>query len=95
VAQDVQGLRVALGEEGEAGVALERAVEVADRAVDPGREGGPGESRPDRLRHLPGRRALGHLADTAVGERHPDGAAHGPSSDAGGATAGVRAANAK
>ena len=51
--EHLQGVRIALGEDGEAGVALERPVEIPHGPVDSGRERRARQAGADPLGHLP------------------------------------------
>ena len=62
-------LLVARGDQREARIALERAHDVAHLAVDPRRERGLGEARPDRRGDVGRGRALGHFPHRTVGKR--------------------------
>ncbi len=76
VAEQLQGVGVAVGQNGEGGVPLERTVEVPDRPVHPRGERGARQSGADALGDLARRRAGRQLADAPVGQRDPDGLAH-------------------
>ena len=72
VPQHLEGGGVAIGEDGEGGVLLDRPSEIPDRPVDPRGHGRLGEPRPDHLRHLAAGRAGGYLAHRMVGQGQPD-----------------------
>ena len=65
--------------EREARIALERAHDVAHLAVDPRRQRGFGQPRPDRRGNIGGGRALGHFAHGTVGKLDLEHLGHGPS----------------
>jgi hypothetical protein len=67
-------LFVPRGDQLELGIPFERPVEVAQFAVDLGRQRRLGQPRPDRRRDIRGGRALGHFPNRTVRERdleHP------------------------
>ncbi len=83
VPQHLQRVGVAVGEDREGDVGVERAVEVPHDAVHPRGERRARQAGADRLGDLAGGGARGHLADAAIRQRDPDGGAHGPSCTAG------------
>ncbi len=70
MAQQPERVGVPIGDDGDRRVRFQRAVEVPDLAVDPGRERSPGQTGADALGDLPGCGACGRLAPAAVWERH-------------------------
>ena len=61
---------VAVGDQGELGIALERPADVAHLAIDPRRDRRLGEARPDRRGDVGGGRARRHFAHGAIGKRY-------------------------
>ena len=70
-------LLVARGDQREARIALERAVEVAQFAIDPRRQRRLGQPRPDRRGDIARGRALGHFADRTIGKGDLEHLGHG------------------
>ena len=77
VAEHLQPLRVARGDDGDAGVGLDGAGKIAQLAIDARGERGPGKARSDVGRDI----GAGHrrvvAADRPVGQGDGDGAVHG------------------
>jgi hypothetical protein len=63
---------VARGDQRQARIAFERARDVANLAVDPGRKRGLGEPRADRRGDIGGSRAFRHLLHRPVGQRNSE-----------------------
>ena len=95
MAQEFEGLRIALGQDRHGGVRVDRAVEVPDGAVHPGGERRARQARADPFGELARRCAPRHLAHAAVRERQPDLLAHWPSWAGGGAGGSLLGAKAK
>ena len=72
VADQVERLGVAVGEDPDLGAVGERRGEVAQLAVDADRQRRLGEARPDRRRRVGPGRPLGQLQRLAVGQRDGD-----------------------
>ena len=83
VAQHLEGVGVALGQDGERDIGLERAIEIPDRAVHARRQGRARQAGTDALGDLPGGRPRRHLTHAAVGEGYLDRGAHRSSCTAG------------
>jgi hypothetical protein len=63
---------VARGDQRQAGIALDRPVEVAKLTVHAGGKRGFCQPRADRRRDIRGRRAFGHFPDRSVRKRYPE-----------------------
>ena len=83
VADQLQRVLLVLrGDQRQVRIALERAVEVAQFAVDPRRQRRLGQARPDRRRDIRRGRALGHFAHRTVGKLDLEHLGHGDASSA-------------
>ena len=72
VADQVQRLGIAFGEDRDLGPVGQRRGEVAQLAVDADRQRGLGQARPDRRRGVGARGAVGQLERRPVGQLHRD-----------------------
>src|SRR5690606_16977576 len=89
VTQELQRLRVPLGQDRHGGILLDGPVEIADLAVHLHGERGPGQPGPDRPGQLPAGGAARQLADTPIRERDAHGAHGVPTTPATGGVPGA------
>ena len=94
VAQHLERLGIAVGEDGEGDVPLDRPVEIPHGAVHLGGHRRPGEPGADALGHRPDGRAGRDFPHAAVRQRDPHRVAHSADTP-GGAAGGLDGANQK